>query len=112
MTLGGRMKAKKLSLFFVVLAAVLFPLHAANADDPFVFEKGNFRIQYTGNGGNCAGCEWIAIDGEIPSEAGAYLEGFVSKNGLNGIPMQIYFNSPGGDLAGAIRLARLFVKWG
>ncbi len=91
----------------MMIYSVLSP-HSANAtEDSFLFEKNGFRIQLAGTGGNCAGCEWIAIDGSIPPEAGLYLQDFLVKNNLEGVRYNINFNSPGGSLIGAIRLGRV-----
>jgi len=95
------------TLVLVMIYTVLSP-HSANAtEDRFLFEKNGFRIQLAGNGGNCAGCEWIGIDGSIPPEAGIYLQEFLVKNNLEGVRYNINFNSPGGSLIGAIRLGRV-----
>ena len=95
------------TLVLVMIYTVLSP-HSANAtEDRFLFEKNGFRIQLAGNGGNCAGCEWIGIDGSIPPEAGIYLQEFLVKNNLEGVRYNINFNSPGGSLIGAIRLGRI-----
>lgn len=82
------------------------------ADDTFLFEKDGFRIHYVGNGGNCYGCDWIAIDGRIPADAGEYLQGFIERNQLQGIHVYVYLNSPGGSLIGAIRLGRVIRNLG
>ena len=76
-------------------------------DDPSLFEKDGFRIHYVGNGGNCTGCEWIAIEGQIPAEAGQYLNDFMSKNKLNGIKLYVSLDSLGGSLVGGLRLGRV-----
>jgi hypothetical protein len=83
-----------------------------SAEDSFLFDSAGFRIHYVGNGGNCNGCEWIAIDGNIPAEAGNYLQEFVNKNNFQGIHLDIDFNSLGGSLLGAIRLGRIIRKLG
>jgi len=94
------------SLIAFVLIALGIELGHAT-EDSFLFERDNFRIHYVGNGGNCNGCEWIAIDGQIPTEAGDYLQDFVKRHQFQGIHLDISFNSPGGSLVGAIRLGRV-----
>ena len=76
------------------------------ADNYFLFKKNEFLIHYVSNGGNCVDCEWIAIEGEIPPNAGELFEKYVTKHQLGNYSMNISFNSPGGSLVGAIWLGR------
>jgi hypothetical protein len=82
------------------------------AQDSYLFEKNGFRIHYVGNGGNCAGCEWIAVDGEIPSEAGQLFEDYTNEHKLNNIRLDVTLNSSGGSLLGGIRLGRVIRRLG
>lgn len=64
-----------------------------------------------GNGGNCAGCAWIAAKGEITSETAAQFESFIrTKKG--GQCYQVSMHSPGGSLVGGMRLGEMFRKYG
>ena len=91
----------------VSISLSFLPHMSLAADDPFLFERDGFRIHYVGSGGNCAGCEWLAIEGQIPAEAGQYLGDFLIKNNLNGIKLNVSFDSLGGSLVGGIRLGRV-----
>jgi hypothetical protein len=93
-------------LIFLLVTAILVPSISC-ATDSYLFEKDGFRIHYTGNGGNCNGCEWIAIDGKIPPDAGELFRQYVKKHNFIGTPLFVTFNSNGGSLAGAIRLGRV-----
>jgi hypothetical protein len=102
---------------FGCIAVLIFALSltaksdlANAAEDSFLFERGNFRIHYVSNGGNCAGCDWISIDGEIPEDAGDDLQAFVVRNKFDGVGYNVVFNSGGGSLIGAIRLGRTIRK--
>lgn len=79
---------------------------AESVSDSYLFEKDGFRIHYVGNGGNCNGCEWIAVDGDIPFDAGRLFRQYVKKHKFAGIPLYVTFNSVGGSLVGGIRLGR------
>jgi hypothetical protein len=65
-----------------------------------------------GNGGNLVGSEWIAAEGEIVPETATDLENFIKNFGFAENPggWTVRFNSPGGDLAGGIRLGELIRK--
>lgn len=56
-----------------------------------------------GNGGNSGGSEWIAAEGEIENESAYQLEAYLKENGFSD-GHEICLNSPGGDLAGGMRL--------
>lgn len=62
-----------------------------------------------GNGGNYAGAEWIAAEGEIVSSTADDLEKFFENSGYSENPggWSVRLNSPGGDLAGGLRLGKL-----
>jgi len=61
-----------------------------------------FTLQY--NGGNCGQCAWLLADGVIEPGTTAALRRFVLRSGE--LPKLVRFNSPGGDLAEAMRLGR------
>jgi hypothetical protein len=65
-----------------------------------------------GNGGNLVGSEWIAAEGEIVPETATDLENFVKSFGHSENPggWCVRLNSPGGDLAGGIRLGEMIRK--
>jgi hypothetical protein len=65
-----------------------------------------------GNGGNHAAAEWIAAEGEIADDAEHDLEAFVKSFGHteNQGGWCVRFNSPGGSLAGGIRLGEAIRK--
>ncbi len=60
-----------------------------------------------GNGGNHGGAEWIAAEGEIVPETATDLENFIKSYGHNPDGWSVRLNSPGGDLAGGLRLGEL-----
>ena len=68
------------------------------------FEKDGFVIDLVSNGGNCNGCEWIAVEGNIPDEAGDYFTAWVNKMGYTDVRMTVSLDSGGGSLLGGIRL--------
>jgi len=71
------------------------------AADPMTFRE-------VSNGGACAGCIWIAAEGDITSETPAvFREWFGVPSDGNGGPT-IVINSQGGDLTAALELGRLF----
>lgn len=61
-------------------------------------------FELVGNGGNCQGCEWIAAEGTITQDTP---DRFAAFHQDWGYCPAVTFNSPGGDLAAAIRLGRL-----
>lgn len=65
-----------------------------------------------GNGGNLVGSEWIAAEGEIVPETATDLENFIKSFGYSENPggWSVRLNSPGGDLAGGIRLGEVIRK--
>ncbi len=65
---------------------------------------GEMTFELKGNGGNCAGCEWVAAEGEITAETPARFRAFADKNG--GVPA-VRLNSPGGNLVAALELGML-----
>jgi hypothetical protein len=73
---------------------------------------GKMTFHLRGNGGNLAGSEWIAAEGEIVPETAADLENFIRSFGPSENPggWSVRLNSPGGDLAGGIRLGELIRK--
>jgi hypothetical protein len=66
-----------------------------------------------GNGGNLIGAEWIAAEGEIVDETADDLEAFMKSFGYTENPggWAVRFNSPGGSLAGGIRLGERIRKF-
>jgi hypothetical protein len=62
-------------------------------------------FQYTGRGGNCSECEWIAADSDITSDTPNRFRKYL-KEGV--VVSHLHINSQGGDLAGGIELGRLF----
>ncbi len=73
-------------------------------------KKMTFHLR--GNGGNHAAAEWIAAEGEIADDAEHDLEAFVKSFGHteNQGGWCVRFNSPGGSLAGGIRLGEAIRK--
>lgn len=70
---------------------------------PTFGQTGKMRFQLVGNGGNCAGCEWILAEGEITPETPAAFDDFI-KN-IYSTPT-IVFNSPGGNLVAGLELGQ------
>jgi hypothetical protein len=73
-------------------------------------KKMSFHLR--GNGGNYVGAEWIAAEGEIVDETADDLEAFMKGFGYQENPggWAVRFSSPGGSLAGGIRLGELIRK--
>ena len=65
-----------------------------------------------GNGGNHAAAEWIAAEGVIVDETSDELEAFLKSFGHAENPggWSVRFNSPGGSLAGGLRLGETIRK--
>jgi hypothetical protein len=82
---------------------------APSAKSPSV---GKMTFHLRGNGGNLVGSEWIAAEGEIVPETATDLENFIKSFGYSENPggWSVRLNSPGGDLAGGIRLGELIRK--
>jgi hypothetical protein len=73
---------------------------------------GKMTFHLRGNGGNLVGSEWIAAEGEIVPETATDLENFINNLGHSENPggWSVRLNSPGGSLAGGIRLGELIRK--
>jgi hypothetical protein len=66
-----------------------------------------FRL--AGNGGNCAGCQWIAADGEITSKTpDVFRKELDGLRGDLGEILIVHLNSQGGDLFAGVELGKLF----
>lgn len=63
-------------------------------------------FKLVGNGGNCAGCEWVSAEGEITRDSYKRFAEF-SKGKLT---PTVYFDSPGGSLAGGLLLGETLRK--
>lgn len=70
---------------------------------------GKMTFHLRGNGGNLAGSEWIAAEGEIVRETATDLENFIKNLGYSENPggWNVRLNSSGGDLAGGVILGEL-----
>jgi hypothetical protein len=75
-------------------------------------ERDGFVIDIASNGGNCTGCEWLVVDGRIPTDAGTLLETWIKKNDYVGVPLAVVLNSNGGSLLGGIRLGQTIRRLG
>ena len=69
---------------------------AANAEE--------MTFYWTGNGGNCLGCEWVEASGEITANTPSRFAAFADALGGSG---SLAFHSTGGDLDAAIALGRM-----
>lgn len=56
-----------------------------------------------GNGGNCKACAWIAAEGEIRPDTAEKLKAYLAAEKIE-YRATIALHSPGGDLAGALKL--------
>ncbi|WP_316186926.1 MULTISPECIES: hypothetical protein [unclassified Bradyrhizobium] len=67
------------------------------------------RFDLRDNGGNLAGCEWIAAEGVITDTTADNLRAFLDSFGHTHNPGRpaIRFHSPGGSLSGGIKLGEL-----
>lgn len=65
-----------------------------------------------GNGGNYVGAEWIAAEGKIADDTDVDLQAFISGYGHSSNPggWSLRLNSPGGSLAGGLRLGETIRK--
>ena len=83
----------------------------ADNSGPF-YEPMQFNL--AGNGGNCSTCEWIdatgVIDAATPQRLQEYLDAEKSKWGVT--DSIVMFNSPGGDLAGGLKLGEMLRRLG
>lgn len=59
-------------------------------------------FKLSGNGGNCIGCEWISAEGIIVEDSDKKLVAIMSEGNYN----TVVLNSPGGNLAAALRMGR------
>lgn len=64
----------------------------------------------SGTGGNCAGCEWTAAQGEITPQTPQDFLNYLHGLGFTGT--EVVFNSPGGNLLAGIKLGELIRKTG
>lgn len=64
----------------------------------------SMQFERAGNGGNCAGCEWIRAYGVISKETPNAFREYLAREGE--APFRIQFDSSGGDLIAAIELGR------
>jgi hypothetical protein len=81
----------------------------ARAQDHVIFHDHNMTVSENANGGNCMGCVWLQLDGEIPSTAGQTFQREFAKGGGE---ERICFNSPGGSVLGGLELGRAIRKLG
>lgn len=89
------------SRFFAFAAVLFFWANAAGAMD----------FREAGQGGNCAGCWWIVAEGEITSTT--HVEFAEFYEGLGGTAaVDIFLDSPGGNLFAGMALGRLIRETG
>ena len=74
----------------------------AASDVPF-FESGGMKFTIQGNGGNCGSCVWVLAEGEIEVGTTEKFKEFVQKEDP---PINIRFNSPGGNLVESLALGQ------
>ncbi len=67
------------------------------------------RFWGASNGGNCAGCGWVAAEGEITPETPSAFQEFIAEHGE---PYLVHLHSPGGNLIAGIELGRLIREHG
>jgi len=89
---------------FPVIMVLLTCLNQPSRASEWRYEKDGFVLDYHSNGGNCVGCEWLVIDGPIPSDAGRVFQTWMKQKKFAGTPFSIYLNSPGGSLIGGMQL--------
>lgn len=103
------------SLIRQLVSAALLALsvQSASAYGPSTrTERDGFVIDVASNGGNCTGCEWLVIEGKIPSDADKLLDAWIKKNDYGGIALTVLMNSGGGNLLGGIRLGQAIRRLG
>jgi len=62
-------------------------------------------FEYTGNGGNIKGTDWIAAEGTITADTPNRFKDFLAKKIARNTSVQ--FNSPGGNLVAALKLGEM-----
>lgn len=67
------------------------------------------EFELTGNGGNCAGCEWIEARGVITTDTPKKLENFLQEYDVS-YP-SINLHSPGGNLIAGIETGKILRKY-
>src|SRR5664279_1012714 len=75
---------------------------------------GKMTFELKGTGGNMAGSEWIAAEGEITADSASDLENYLNTNwnfAKQKIRYDVNLNSPGGSLIGGIKLGEFFHKY-
>ena len=73
------------------------------ASDVPLFESGGMKFTIQGSGGNCGSCEWVLAEGEIEVGTTEKFKKFVQKEDP---PINIRFNSPGGNLMEALKFGQ------
>lgn len=86
------------------LASVLFFIFIYSNEATGEIEP-PMRFELVGNGGNCAGCEWIRAEGRITPKTPAQFRLYLAREG--DAPFLLRFDSKGGDIKAAIELGRI-----
>jgi hypothetical protein len=79
-----------------------------------VAQAADMAFELRGNGGNCAGCEWVAGEGEITPGTPERFASFVREMDKGGghVRLTLYLDSPGGRTQPAIRLGEAIRRAG
>lgn len=111
MYLSAKQKALRSSAS-IIAALLLYQSKGTARASETRYEKDGFVIDIASTGGNCVGCEWIVVDGRLPSDAGEQLAAWVKRAGYENISLTVMLNSGGGSLVGGIKLGRTIRKLG
>ena len=98
--------------FFAVSVAIITALAGPAITQTFQSGPMNVRRAFfdTADRGNI---EWIVADGEITSETPKEFRRFLFLDGVKrGARLEVYLNSPGGNLIGAIQLGEIIREYG
>ena len=100
------MRLKTLALSIAIVATVIAPAMAET------FSSGPIKFRLASDGGT-AGDLWIVADGEITDETGAAFRQFLASKNINkGGRIEVYLNSPGGNIFGGVQLGEAIREFG
>ena len=102
------MKLRAFHLTVVIVTALIGPAAAQSFQSgPMKFRRAAFMTADRGS------IEWIVADGEITTETPKDFRRFLTMDGDQpGDRLEVYFNSPGGNLIGSIQLGEIIREFG
>jgi hypothetical protein len=94
------------ALMIALASAGLRTAHAGDSlPNRTIDPNAAMSFEYTGNGGNIKGSDWIAAEGIIVSDTPNNFREFLGKGLVRNSTVQ--FTSPGGNLVAAIKLGEM-----